>query len=124
MWIDKLLRLADRLPSGRVDPRSREKLSREWEELFAAGEDRLGAILEAGDVAYYAAKCTATWHLNPGEAWAQVVSAAVLVGVSPLAVLVAAETKYSLRARHGNPKNDEEEREAVARALRGIGVEV
>ena len=118
-WIHDLLALADKLPTGRRDPRALAKLAREREELAEAlaKGDRLGAVLEAGDVAYYAAKCVANGLLSREEAEAEVTQAAGAVGLTFKEVIKAAKAKFGLRARPGNPKNDAEERAAVAKVL-------
>lgn len=114
-WTRSLLLLADRLPTGRRDPQAGHKLTRERQELEEAlGQgDRLGAVLEAGDVAYYAAKCVANGLLTETEARVVVEFAANKVELPTSVVIEVAVVKMSLRARPGNPKDDAAERAAV-----------
>lgn len=100
-WV-LLLRYAAMLPSGLNDAQAAEKLLRERAELVAALEegDRVGALTEAADAAYYAVK-----HLD----WV-----ARQVGLTVEQVLKVGATKYALRARPGNPKDDAIERRYVA----------
>lgn len=99
-----LLEYAARLPSGLPDSRAIDKLLRERDELLdaLAEEDQVGALAEAADVAYYAAKVL-DW-------------AARQVGISVPALLRVACAKYRLRAQPGNPKNDAAERAACLQA--------
>jgi len=117
--IEKLKTLAAQLPSGLNDPRAPEKLEREWGELLEAmiEDDTLGAILEAGDVAYYAVKAWATGLAGERERDRVIAAAARVVRLTPAAVLTFAIAKFSLRARPGNPKDDIAERAAVIRAF-------
>ena len=96
-----ILELAAKLPSGLNDAHAAEKLLAERQELLDAitGHDRAGALTEAADAAYYAAK-----HLD----WV-----ARQLGLSVDDILALCVAKYALRARPGNPKRDEEERQAV-----------
>ena len=111
--------LAAKLPTGLNDPRALEKLDREQAELeyHLSINDRLGAVLEAGDVAYYAGKAVANGLMSQAEAEAIVFKAALVVGVNPKVVMKVAVAKYELRARPGNPKNDAAERAAAKRVL-------
>ncbi|RJQ32808.1 MAG: hypothetical protein C4589_00305 [Peptococcaceae bacterium] len=96
-----ILNLAAKLPSGLNDALAAEKLIAERQELIdaLAANDQAGALTEAADAAYYAAK-----HLD----WV-----ARQVGLTVEEILALAIAKYSLRARPGNPKSDAEERQAV-----------
>lgn len=114
-WIDSLLTLAAQLPTGLSDPRAVEKLTREEEELHEclAQGDLLGARLEAGDVAYYAAKAMHNNLITRTYSDMRLARVAELVGLSPADVVRVAVAKYGLRARPGNPKDDTAERAAV-----------
>ena len=118
-WINQLTEIAAALPTGRRDPRALQKLRREEAELYAAriAGDTLGAIMEAGDVIYYAAKAVDAGLLHRVEAQLYLSGAAQAAGVVPSTVILAAITKMTLRAAPGNPKNDAAERAAVAAML-------
>lgn len=105
--INDILALAAQLPSGLNDPRSAKKLVAERDEFEMALEegDFDGALTEAADAAYYAAK-----HLD----WV-----ARQVDLSVDDVLAVAVAKYSLRARPGNPKDGEAERQACVAVIEG-----
>ena len=116
---EKIISLAAQLPTGLRDPRALEKLRRERQELeecLTAG-DTLGAVLEAGDCAYYAVKALHNGLCGVDDAMHYIDAAGKLVGLRFSEVLAVAETKYTLRARKGNPKDDAAEREAVAALL-------
>lgn len=115
---DKILSLAAQLPTGLDDPHAVVKMRRERDELkhHLSINDLVGAKLEAGDVAYYAAKAYHNGLLTFNEALAEVVAVAHAVGLSVMDVLRIAEIKYTLRARPGNPKDDQAERQAIASA--------
>lgn len=108
--LDDILALAAKLPSGLFDPLAAEKLLAERAELIEAltEGDNLGAMLEAACAGYYAAK-----HLD----WV-----GQRVGLSVGEVLLLTVAKYGLRAKPGNPKNDEAERAAVLQALATLGI--
>lgn len=95
--LHKILELAAQLPSGISDPDADYKLAVEMNELLAA-EDFDAILTEVADVVYYAAKAI---HY-----------AASVASVSVDTALRLAVAKYELRARPGNPKNDNEERAA------------
>jgi len=95
--LHKILELAAKLPSGIPDPGAHYKLVVEGRELSAAA-DYDAILTEVADVVYYAAKAI---HY-----------AASVASVSVDTALRLAVAKYELRARPGNPKNDNEEREA------------
>lgn len=119
------INLAKRLPTGLVDPRAEEKFEREMVELQAAiaADDKIGALLEAGDCIYYACKI----YGNSDEEALDLENALrrcqrvadLLPQVAVQQLVIVGLIKYSLRARPGNPKNDVEERAAVARLLAG-----
>lgn len=97
-----ILDLAARLPSGLNDLRSAEKMLAERQELIDAldANDYIGALTEGADAVYYAVK-----HLD----WT-----ARQLGVSIEVLFAIAEAKYALRARPGNPKDDQAERAACS----------
>ncbi len=119
-FFDVLQFLSSLLPTGLIDPRAAEKMARERAELdeHCAAGDRLGATLEAGDVAYYAAKSLANNLITQAQAEAAVTEAAQAVGLDVDQVLRVAVAKYLLRSRPNNPKDDATER-AVARHVLG-----
>lgn len=98
--VESLLALAEKLPSGIIDPEAPAKLLAEMQELEAAlaAEDHAGALAEVADAVYYAAKCIAL--------------AAAMAGISRVKAFAVARAKYSLRAAPGNPKDDAAERAA------------
>lgn len=100
--IEDILNLAARLPSGLNDPMAAEKMIAERLELIEAiaADDYIGALTEGADAVYYAAK-----HLD----WT-----ARQLGVSVEVLFAIAEAKYGLRARPGNPKDDQAERAACS----------
>lgn len=110
--LDDVLSLAANLPSGLHDPKSAEKLLAERDELLEAlaEGDNVGAMTEAADAGYYAAK-----HLN----WV-----GMQLGLSVGEILALTVAKYKLRAGSGNPKDDEAEREAILQALETLGIVV
>ena len=119
MNFSHLQELAKKLPTGLTDPRAAQKLARERAELehhLSIG-DALGAALEAGDVAYYAAKALANGLLDEAQAEDAVREAAQAAGLDVQTVFAVAVAKYQLRARPGNPKDDEAERAAAKRVL-------
>jgi len=105
--VESLLALAEKLPSGIIDPEAPAKLLAEMQELAEAieAEDRDGALTEVADAVYYAAKCIAL--------------AAAMAGISRVEAFVVARAKYGLRAAPGNPKNDAAERAACRAAIWG-----
>jgi hypothetical protein len=128
--MDKLLELAKKLPSGLNDPRALDKFRNERRELYGmmAEGDRIGALLEAGDCLYYLVKA---WHngLISAEQYITMFdeieksTAFISQGwrkwlrrpaFSKLTIRAAAIAKYTLRAKYGNPKDDGNERAAVA----------
>lgn len=118
--IQTLLTLAAQLPTGLRDPRALDKLERECEELKEAvlAGDCLGAVMEAGDVAYYAIKAGANGMMDQAQRDAFIGHAAGFVDLDAETLLDCAIAKYNLRARPGNPKDDAAERAAVGRALK------
>lgn len=103
--ISEIIELSAKLPSGLNDPRAAEKLVAELGELQQSLKDGdyVGALTEAADAAYYAAK-----HLQ---------YVAHLLGITVDDVLACAKAKYALRAQPGNPKNDAAERVVVLAAI-------
>lgn len=108
--LDDILALAAKLPSGLYDPKAADKLLAEREELLEAlaEGDTVGAMTEAADAGYYAAK-----YLN----WV-----GMQLGLSIGEVLLLTVAKYGLRAVPGNPKDDEAERKAILDALASLGI--
>jgi hypothetical protein len=110
--LNDILALAAKLPSGLNDAVAADKLLVERGEfVFALNvkRDYPGALTEAADAAYYAAK-----HLD----WvARQLSAFSGEEVTVADVLRLAVVKYNLRARAGNPKDDEVEREVCQSVL-------
>ena len=124
-FCQQFIKLAQRLPTGLVDPRAEEKFERELVELQAAiaDDDKIGALLEAGDFIYYACKIYGNskeeaLDLENALGRCQRVSD-LLPQVAVQQLVIVGLIKYNLRARPGNPKNDVEERAAVARLLAG-----
>ncbi len=124
-FCQQFINLARRLPTGLVDPRAEEKFERELVELQAAiaDDDEIGALLEAGDCIYYACKIYGNskeeaLDLENALGRCQRVSD-LLPQVAVQQLVIVGLIKYNLRARPGNPKNDVEERAAVARLLAG-----
>ena len=124
-FCQQFIKLAQRLPTGLVDPRAEEKFERELVELQAAiaDDDKIGALLEAGDCIYYACKIYGNskeeaLDLENALGRCQRVSD-LLPQVAVQQLVIVGLIKYNMRARPGNPKNDAEERAAVARLLAG-----
>lgn len=105
--VESILNLAEKLPTGIIDPEAPAKLLAEMQELAEAIEakDLDGVLAEVADVVYYAAK---SMHL-----------AAAMPGISTADAFAVARAKYSLRAAPGNPKNDAAERAACRAAIWG-----
>jgi|GEM_PF-812743 len=103
--IADVLALAAKLPAGLPDTGAIDKLQHERGELQVAliEGDRSGTLTEVADVAYYAIKA--------------IHEAASAAGLTVEQALAVCEAKYRLRARPGNPKDDEAERAAVLAAL-------
>ena len=119
-WYDELLIYAERLPAGMTDPRALQKLrAEEWELRQAIAEgDLLGAIMKAGDCLYYAAKSAHNEFIHPTNARLALGNLSRWTGVPASLLLMAAKTKFYLRAQPGNPQNDTAERAAVAYVIR------
>jgi phosphoribosyl-ATP pyrophosphohydrolase len=102
--LNELLTLAAQSPTGLGDARAADKLLHERDELMealAAG-DRLGALTEAADAAYFAAK-----HLQyVGE----------LLGITVEDVLALGIAKYRQRMNLGT-KDDDAERQICLQLL-------
>ena len=125
-WIEELLAIAERLPTGITDPLAGHKRAREREERRESRTlgDRLNEIVEAGDEAYYLAKCVANGLLTEQEATRELHIVAAEVGIPAEALVEVAKTKMGCRARPGNPKDKAFEAAAVKRRLEELGVEV
>lgn len=121
-FLQRVGELADQLPTGRVDPRAGKKFDKELVELQECLEkdDIPGALLEAADCLYYAAKIY--FNSPPGglaglraffafyETLAEI---AEMSGFSQRTIMDACIIKYTLRSRPGNPKNHDEEVSAI-----------
>ena len=110
--IDKIVDVASKLPTGLVDPKAAQKMGVETLELKAAlkSGDRLAAIMEAGDVCYYAIKSWANGLIDATYRDEIISDIARIVGLSVSTLLSCVIAKMSLRAIPGNPKNDKAER--------------
>lgn len=117
--IDRIKELANRLPTGLIDPLALSKLEAEMTELKEAmlRGDHIDSVMEAGDVCYYAIKAEATSLIEKSimMSWLECMSA--LTHVPQPVLLDCCIAKYRLRAIPGNPKNPGEERIAVAAVL-------
>lgn len=104
--INQVLSLAAQLPSGLPDPKAADKLLKERDEFrqAMASGDQVGALTELADRVYYACK--------------EIHAAASESGLTVEQAFAVCTAKYELRARLGNPKNDAEEREAVAAVVK------
>lgn len=125
-FLKRVGELADQLPTGRVDPRARQKLDKELDELLECLEkkDTPGALLEAADCLYYAVKVyfTPPPGGKPGikaffEFSESLDEIAETSGLSQRTVMDACIIKYTLRAQPGNPKNHENEVAAIRHLL-------
>jgi hypothetical protein len=119
--VEKILALAAQLPTGLTDARALEKYHRERQELTEAlaDNDLIGAYMEAADCCYYLIKARHNHLIGDGTRDHYISVAAGAVGLNLSQVLQICETKYSLRAGSGNPKDDAEERRAVVNLLKG-----
>lgn len=116
MSIETILRLADRLPTGRHDPKAAEKFAaemREFEDEIRAGK-REDAATEMADLVYYWCKMSTRQRLLHLTARLRAERA---LGVSSETAFRLCEAKYELRARPGNPKDKDLERRRCARIL-------
>ena len=115
----QILELASQLPSGLNDPRSSQKLEAEKSELHEelAKGDRVGALLEAGDCLYYIVKARYNKQLSSFQTFCEAMKLTFVSGFTAKQISQACIAKYTLRARPGNPKNDREERAAVAHII-------
>ncbi len=109
--LNDIIDLARKLPSGLDDPMALSKLIAEREEFRAALSvgDALGALAEATDAVYYAAKYLYQVAMEVGAVMDYAVTIDDLIRMT--------YAKYELRARPGNPKDDGAERIAVLTAL-------
>jgi hypothetical protein len=122
--IESLLTLAGQLPSGLKDPLAEKKMEQEIEEMgeAAQNDDYLGEVLEAADVAYYAIKAEANGLLDEALRDKIIYFSAGFVNLQLERLLDCAIAKYALRARPGNPKDDEAERAAVRQLLDSFSI--
>ena len=121
--IRQIADIAEKLPTGLVDGKATEKMDRELSELQAAIEegDRLGTLMEAGDVAYYAIKAWYNEAVGLAGLILTIRLAADTVNIPEDVLLDICIAKLSLRALPGNPKDDKAEREAVIKVLEEAG---
>lgn len=113
--LERIISLASQLPTGLADPKAKEKLLAERQELKQTPQhDYLARIMEGADCVYYAAKACWNRQISETERDQEIDQAARLAGVSEAVLLRAVMAKYSLRAIPGNPKDDRAERLAVA----------
>lgn len=106
--VNAVLELAAKLPAGLPDEKAITKLAKEYQELQQTlisddDDDEVGALTEVADVVYYACKVI---HLAASQA-----------GLTTDQAFAMALAKYALRARPGNPKDDNAERAACLEAL-------
>ena len=118
--MNAILKLAAKLPSGLVDPKSKAKLEHEYQELCESlrEKDAVGALLEAADCYYYANKAMHNGLIERSEYSEWMKTLTYETGHAATTIRQAAIAKYKLRARTGNPKADAEERKAVERLTR------
>lgn len=121
--IVEITNLACALPTGLIDTRANVKFQREYQELeeMVHAGDVVGAILEAADCLYYLVKAYHNYSMSDAEIAVRVDEVVALSGIPQWLIEEAAVSKYSLRARPGNPKSDAEERAAVEKMLRDNG---
>lgn len=114
---EAILKLAEQLPTGRLDTAALKKYEREFSEMVAAvrENDAIGILLEAADCLYYLVKAEDNGLISSNEAkWKlrhRVLPTARFFTMDQ--VVAACIAKYTLRARPGNPKDDDAERAAV-----------
>lgn len=125
-FLFRVAELADQLPTGRADPLALQKYEGEKRELVECLEnddaDTLGALLEAADCVYYAVKIYFSEASVSRLALIKkffaftfrITEVSEISGFGIRQIMDACIIKYTLRARPGNPKNDELERAAVA----------
>lgn len=116
----RLLRdIAEALPTGLEDRQANEKMLKEATEIGQAikGGDPLGVIMECADVAYYAVKAFYNCTIHHNDLSPIIGLMAGVAGVEPEVLLDCAIEKMSLRT--DGTKNDDAERAAVTRVLKG-----
>lgn len=118
-WYEPIVALAEQLPTGIKDPNALQKLYGEMNELHVElmNDDLLGAILEAADVMYYAAKAIVNDLLDCKSAKKLIFAAADAVQLPVLKIFKVALVKYGFRAQPGNPKDDAVERELAVQVI-------
>lgn len=121
MDISAIIELAQKLPTGAVDPRAMGKYDHEFEELCGAlaEDDYVGLLLEAADCLYYAIKSLYSGLISAGEFDRLIKEVIMVSGYDKETIYAAALAKYSLRARPGHPKDDMAERCAAIAILEG-----
>lgn len=139
-WCQLLITHAHKLPSGAQDSRAVEK----WRQEYAEYKDFMNrfqndpnsnyrrkysasalipAILEAADMAYYAAKAVYAnkWTLLEAEEsieeCAEELNEVADFHIGFATIILVANAKYRLRAQPGNPKNDANERATAGEVL-------
>jgi hypothetical protein len=131
--VEKIAALAEKLPSGLVDPSCMTKFYAEVDELGEAltyidyhghrddSSEFVNVAMEAGDCAYYAIKAFKTGFFNEElmDLALEIISA--LVPLNKDEVLDCCIAKMSLRAEPGNPKDDAAEHRAVKAILKEAG---
>lgn len=113
---EDILSLADQLEAGRRDPKATEKFAaemREFEDEIRAGK-REDAATELADLVYYWCKMNTIQRMMHHS---QLTRACRALGVSSETAFRLCEAKYELRARPGNPKDKDAEREACAKLI-------
>lgn len=125
-FLVEMWRIAPHLPTGLTDPRAAEKLATEQAEQaekLNAG-DRLGALTDLADVAYYAAKAVLNTLIDAEAAEVAIRDACAACSVDPHIALLAMRAKCAIAIRATGCKDDAEERTAVACAAQAhLGID-
>lgn len=121
MNIDAVIALAEKLPTGAVDPRAVIKYNNEFEEMCEAlaEDDYVGLLLEAADCMYYLAKSLYNGLITESDLGHRIQEIVMISGYDEETIYSALVAKYSLRARPGNPKDYLAERCAAIAILEG-----
>jgi hypothetical protein len=120
--INEILELAEQLPTGLRDPESVTKLNREQVELQEALQlgDKLGAVMEAVDCAYYAVKAEWNSLMTKEQRDSIIFSVATDVDLPVPILLNCVIAKYTFRVQ-SQAKDDETERRIVAQHVNKFG---